>query len=345
MSANSVKKKQNASDYGSINSRALQMIRDKGMQERQRVVEPLTQKKNAALDAYLNREDFQYDFNADALYHHYKDQYTRQGKAAMEDTMGQAAALTGGYGSSYAQNVGHQAYDAQLQKLSGHIPELYQMAYNRYRDKGNDLLDRYSRLAQEESAAYDRQYRQEQDAVSDYQWQQKYDYQKQQDEIANALAQKKLEQKNNTEEEPVSYDNGTVSRGNVKTMQRILGLPVTGYWGIAAYKAAGSKTAEEAWGEYQKGILQQRYSPATNPFKKEADQEGQGWTRVMPHTDVTRAFISSMPSPADFGGNQTAYRNYIVHQLDQAKDLTDEEKLTLAVYYGVREAFDPKAVG
>ena len=55
-----------------------------------------------ALQAYLNREDFQYDVNADALYQQYKDRYVELGKDAMEDTMGQAAALTGGYGSSYA---------------------------------------------------------------------------------------------------------------------------------------------------------------------------------------------------------------------------------------------------
>ena len=53
-----------------------------------------------ALDAYMNRPDFQYDANGDALYRHYKDQYTELGKRAMQDTMGQAAALTGGDGSS-----------------------------------------------------------------------------------------------------------------------------------------------------------------------------------------------------------------------------------------------------
>ena len=35
--------------------------------------------RDGALDAYMNREDFQYDVNADALYRHYKDQYTQLG--------------------------------------------------------------------------------------------------------------------------------------------------------------------------------------------------------------------------------------------------------------------------
>ena len=54
-------------------------------------------------DRIVNREKFSYDLNSDMLYQQYKDQYTLQGKLAMMDTMGQAAAMTGGYGNSYAQ--------------------------------------------------------------------------------------------------------------------------------------------------------------------------------------------------------------------------------------------------
>ena len=77
-----------------------------------------------------NREPFQYDVNADPLYQTYKDQYIQGGKLAMKDTMGQAAALTGGYGSTYGQQVGQQAYDAYLKDLGAVIPELYGMAYD-----------------------------------------------------------------------------------------------------------------------------------------------------------------------------------------------------------------------
>ena len=46
----------------------------------------------------------------------------QQGKQAMQDTMGQAAALTGGYGSTYGQAVGQQQYDAYLQNLNDEVP-------------------------------------------------------------------------------------------------------------------------------------------------------------------------------------------------------------------------------
>jgi murein DD-endopeptidase MepM/ murein hydrolase activator NlpD len=96
-----------------------------------------------AMDRINNREKFSYDFNADALYQQYKDKYIQQGKMAMQDTMGQAAALTGGYGNSYAATAGNQAYQAHLNNLNDIIPELQQMAYDQYNQEGQDLLNQY----------------------------------------------------------------------------------------------------------------------------------------------------------------------------------------------------------
>lgn len=61
-------------------------------------------------DGILNRKDFSYDMNNDQMYQQYRDAYMRQGQQAMRDTMGAASALTGGYGSTYAQTAGSQAY-------------------------------------------------------------------------------------------------------------------------------------------------------------------------------------------------------------------------------------------
>ena len=86
------------------------------------------------------RPKFEYDVNADPLYQQYKDNYVQQGKLAMRDSMGKAAALTGGYGSTYSQQVGQQTYDAYLKDLSAIIPELYGQAYDQYQDEGDKLL-------------------------------------------------------------------------------------------------------------------------------------------------------------------------------------------------------------
>ena len=98
----------------------------------------------------LNRKDFQYDVNADVLYNQYKDRYVNLGKQAMQDTMGQAAALTGGYGSSFSQLAGQQAYHGYLQGLTDKIPELYQIALDRYNQQGQDLYNQYGLLSGQE---------------------------------------------------------------------------------------------------------------------------------------------------------------------------------------------------
>lgn len=104
----------------------------------------------------LNREEFSYDLNEDALYQQYANQYINQGKMAMMDTMGQAAAMTGGYGNSYAQSVGQQAYQGYLQQLNDKIPELYQLALNQYQMEGDALYDQYAMLGAQEEQDYGR---------------------------------------------------------------------------------------------------------------------------------------------------------------------------------------------
>ena len=111
-----------------------------------------------------NRKPFSYDIGTDPVYQQYREQYQRQGRLAMQDTMGQAAALTGGYGSTYGEQVGQQAYNAYLQNLNDIVPDLYNAAYDRYRDEGTDLYNQYGLLSDRENQAYSR-YR---DTVNDY---------------------------------------------------------------------------------------------------------------------------------------------------------------------------------
>ena len=110
----------------------------------------------ALYDQIEGREAFSYDPEEDEAYRRYARLYAAQGVAAMEDTMGQAASLTGGYGSSYAQAVGQQAYDRYLGELAALVPELRQAALAEYRQEGQALTDRYNMLNQQEKAGYDR---------------------------------------------------------------------------------------------------------------------------------------------------------------------------------------------
>lgn len=103
-----------------------------------------------------SKEPFQYDLNGDSLWQQYKDQYTNLGRRAMEDTMGNAASLTGGYGNSYASTAGNQAYQQYLTQLTNMIPELEGRAYERWRDQGEDLYNQYGLTADRENQDYGR---------------------------------------------------------------------------------------------------------------------------------------------------------------------------------------------
>ena len=119
---------------------------------------------NDILQQIQNRKEFSYDLNGDALYQQYKDQYMLQGQKAMMDTMGQAQAMTGGYGNSYAQSAGQQAYQGYVQQLNDKVPELYQLALSKYQMDEDRLYDQATLMSQMENQDYGR-YR---DQVSDY---------------------------------------------------------------------------------------------------------------------------------------------------------------------------------
>ena len=114
----------------------------------------------------VNRKPFIYDVNKDMLYQQYADQYMTKGNLAMRDTMGQAAALTGGYANTFAQIAGQQQYDAYLQKLNEVVPQLYGMAEDRYNREGDALQQQFAMTGD----LSDREYGRYQDALNNY-WQ------------------------------------------------------------------------------------------------------------------------------------------------------------------------------
>jgi len=99
---------------------------------------------------------FSYDPLRDPLYRSYRDSYRQGGRLAMQDAMGMAASLTGGMGNSYAQSVGQQAYGAYMQDLAQVIPELYEAAYGRFIDEGDQLEDQIQLLSSLDDAQWDR---------------------------------------------------------------------------------------------------------------------------------------------------------------------------------------------
>jgi hypothetical protein len=172
----------------------------------------------ALADKIANRKEFSYDFNADPLYQNYKDQYTRQAQLGQANAMGQAAALTGGYGNSYAATAGNLAYQENMSHLNDVIPELYNAAmnkynqdlsnqradlsmyqgledtdYGRYRDSVADYNTDRDFYSQDYYNKYNQDYGQYRDTVADTQWTDSYNQQ----ENANAQNYNSQEHWNN----------------------------------------------------------------------------------------------------------------------------------------------------
>ena len=110
------------------------------------------QQLDAAMEKILNREKFSYNLNGDALYRQYKDQAIQNGRLAMQDTLGQAAAMTGGFGSSYGQTAAQQAYRQQMANLGD-------KARSEYDRQGTADKQAYDLLLQRENSSQN-QYKQ-----------------------------------------------------------------------------------------------------------------------------------------------------------------------------------------
>lgn len=198
------------------------------------------------MNSIMNRDKFSYDLNGDALYQQYKDQYVQQGKLAMADTMGQAAAMTGGYGSSYAQSVGQQAYQGQLDNLNDIVPQLYQMALDRYNQEGQDLYNQYGLVMDRENTDYGR-YR---DTVTDWTNDRSYLQGVYNDERSFDYG-KYMDDRN------LDY---TLHQDGYSKLLDSLGIAQSDYYsGGDVYRTEQSIKNDAAWKEYQASEEQRQY--------------------------------------------------------------------------------------
>lgn len=200
----------------------------------------------AIYDKIMNRGEFSYDVNKDKLYQQYRDLYAQMGRSAMEDTMGQAAALTGGYGSTYSQNAGQQAYNAYLQKLNEVVPELYNAAYNRYNQEGQDLMNLYSMARSNADSAYERDYNQWYNRLQLERGDEDTTYNRQQTEEQKKLAQ-----------EETDYERKQNAWSRLSSL-----ITTTGYQPSNEELAAAGMSANEA--AYLRQYYQQQKAAASN---------------------------------------------------------------------------------
>lgn len=113
---------------------------------------------NNLLNDFMNREDFEYDVDKDQMFQQALASAMGSGKTAMQDAMGQAAALTGGYGSTYATTAGNQAYNAFIEDAYNNLPEYYNMALAAYEAEGQQMVQQYNMLDAADTKEYSQWY-------------------------------------------------------------------------------------------------------------------------------------------------------------------------------------------
>lgn len=114
------------------------------------------QQLDEILEQIKGKKPFEFDLDGDAFYQQYKEKFGKNAQLAMEDVMAQATALTGGYGNSYAQTVGQQAYQQQMDRLNDIVPEVYARQRAEYDAEKDDLYRQLSLLSQQEALEYSR---------------------------------------------------------------------------------------------------------------------------------------------------------------------------------------------
>lgn len=200
-----------------------------------------------------NRPAFEYDVNTDPLYLQLRDIWKQDGLMAMEDTMGQAAQLTGGYGNSHAQMAGQQVYNNHLREVAEMVPQLKEAARADYDADTDALLRQYNMLMEQDSSDYarwldeiTRQYQAERDALADQRYDQEWQYQQDRDALADQRYQDELAYGREQDEYGRQQD----------AYDRLLELIIaTGYKPTAEELAAAGMTEAEAkaWQGYYAG--------------------------------------------------------------------------------------------
>ena len=140
-----------------------------------------TSKYQPQIDQALNTvTNWSYNPLQDASYQALAKIYGARGNTAAKNSLADAAALNGGYGTSYAVSAAQQARNQYNQELASLIPDLEANAYNKattlgaLRDADNTDYGRFRDTEQDRQWQYSQNYQKYRDLMSDYQWGQNY---------------------------------------------------------------------------------------------------------------------------------------------------------------------------
>lgn len=108
------------------------------------------------LEQRMQAKPESYPMETDPIYRQMAAAAGRAAKDAMEDTAGQLAHFSGGYGNTYAAVAGQQQYQRYLEQLGAAAPEYAALVRSHREDKREQLQSEYDRLLASQKQEYQR---------------------------------------------------------------------------------------------------------------------------------------------------------------------------------------------
>lgn len=192
----------------------------------------------------VNRGSFSYNPENDPLYQNYAQQYTAGAQSAMQNTLAQISARTGGLASSYAGQAAQQSYNGYMSQLANKIPELQQLAYQMYRDEADDTRNNISMLMGLANNDYDLYANERNFNYNNYLSNRDYNYQYNRDKNADYQYETEMNQR------ALEFAADALQSG-------------TKIWADAAADGVDANTYYAQWLPYLAGMIENRYWPGT----------------------------------------------------------------------------------
>ena len=287
----------------------------------------------------LNREDFEYDVDKDTLFQQALASAMGSGKSAMQDTIGQASALTGGYGSTYATSAGNQAYNAFIEDAYNNLPEYYNMALQAYQAEGQEMYQQLDMLNVADATEWGRTYDTWQSNFANAQQMYNQEYGAWQDSITNAYNNANLQLSEHNQLVTDAYNLYVTSKDSADTLyaqeyqkwqdqvnqaMSLAGMQQTDYWNQTEldYKKDQAAIAQSNWEkEYNLSLASNNakvdtktgkvtvntptYKEATEAQKKKAlEAYNEGGDAAL------NKYVDSLPSNIDIEGIDSYVNEY-----------------------------------
>lgn len=137
---------------------------------------------NQMLELILSRKPHSYDPKTDPAAQAARKTAAMNARTATQNTLGQYAGMTGGVPSTAAVSAAAQAGNQELAKGADRVAELERLSFQNYQQEGQNMMNAYAMMQQQEGDAFNRQmqekqwaYQQEQDqkAAADAEYQKK----------------------------------------------------------------------------------------------------------------------------------------------------------------------------